>query len=136
MADTATLRRFIKYTIVGGIGTLVHYLILIVLVAAHLTGPVVATVVGALCGAIFNYFLNARITFKKIANLVSIRRFALIAILGAAINGLLMAIQIHFLMVNYLVAQAVATAVVLGLTYSLNTLWTFRSGTARRERGL
>ena len=126
MSKFATLLQFAKYAVVGAFGTVIHYLILIVLVSSSLTNPVIASITGALTGAIVNYFLNVKITFKTEANLLSIRRFALIALVGAALNGLLMAIGMKLLTSNYLVVQCVATSLVLGLTYVVNSRWTFQ----------
>ena len=48
------------------------------------------------------------------------------AIFGAFVNGLLMIVLSDLGHVNYLVAQVIASAVVLAITYSVNLVWTFR----------
>ncbi len=47
-----------KFTIVGAFGTLVHYVILILLVEKSGAEAVVASSAGAAAGAFVNYFLN------------------------------------------------------------------------------
>lgn len=124
------LLRFLTYALVGAVGTLAQYCILIVTVSMHWLTPVTASVIGAIVGAIINYFLNARFTFRHDVHGSALPKFAMTALLGAALNGLLMKLQIDLLGWNYLVAQVVATALVMGITYFINLIWTFRSASS------
>jgi putative flippase GtrA len=126
MPERRGLFRFIVYAMVGAVGTLAQYVILVTAVSLHWSSPVVASVIGALVGGIINYLLNARITFRSRSHASSLPKFALIALLGAAVSGIMMKTLIDLAGLNYLFAQVIATVVVLGLTYSLNLLWTFR----------
>ncbi|MET0319650.1 MAG: GtrA family protein [Duganella sp.] len=118
--------QFLLYALVGAVGTLAHYAVLISTVSLHLLGPVAASVTGAIVGAIVNYFLNVRYTFRSASNGPAMVKFAITAALGALLNGLLMKLQIDAFGLHYLVAQLIATVVVLLLTYTINLLWTFR----------
>ena len=84
----------------------------------------------AVVGAIINYILNAKFTFNRTGHAQALPRFALIAIAGALINGVLMKILIYAAGLNYMIAQVLATFIVLALTYSMNSIWTFRSAAA------
>ncbi|MBC7787024.1 MAG: GtrA family protein [Methylophilaceae bacterium] len=103
-----------------------QYAILVLSVTMHLLTPVVASVIGAIVGAIINYLLNARFTFRSKAHSSTLPKFAMTALLGAVINGLLMKIFIDIFWMNYLLAQIISTVIVLGITYSINLAWTFR----------
>jgi putative flippase GtrA len=127
MTKAANLFRFVRYGLVGAVGTLVQYAILVAMVSAHLAQPATASMVGAVAGAIVNYLLNARFTFDQTPHAQALPKFALTAVLGAALNGILMKIFVDVLGMHYLLAQVGATVIVLGLTYSINALWTFRS---------
>lgn len=126
MSRSANLFRIVRYGAVGAIGTLAHYAILVGLVSMHLATPVAASMVGAVAGALVNYILNAKYTFQHTRHAQALPKFALIAIAGAVMNGALMKIMIDKLGLHYLVAQVLATVIVLGVTYTANSLWTFR----------
>ncbi|KQQ46359.1 hypothetical protein ASF61_18350 [Duganella sp. Leaf126] len=120
------LWRFVRYALVGAVGTLAHYAVLFITVSLHWLAPVAASVTGAVVGAIVNYFLNARYTFKRASSGQSMLRFAATAAFGAVLNGVLMQLLTTVAGLHYLLAQLAATAVVLLLTYTINLLWTFR----------
>ena len=84
-------RQFVLFALVGGIGTAVHYSVLIALVELVAARPALAYVAGATCGAVTNYFLNRTHTFKsRRAHAQAATAFALIVVLGIVLNGLLM----------------------------------------------
>lgn len=130
MAERRNLIRFVTYAMVGAVGTVAQYVILASLVSLHWAGPVSASVTGAVVGAVINYLLNARFTFASKSHSSALPKFAATAVLGAAVNGLLMKVLIDFANVNYLVAQLIASAAVLALTYCINLVWTFRRSDA------
>lgn len=125
--DAARVFRFFRYGLVGAIGTLAQYAILVGAVSTHIATPVTASMAGAVAGAIINYILNAKYTFNHKGHVQALPKFALIAVIGALMNGVLMKILIDTFGLNYLVAQVLATFIVLGMTYMLNSRWTFRS---------
>ncbi len=131
MRDRPGLLRFVTYAIVGAVGTLAQYAILVASVAMHWFSPVIASVIGAVVGAVINYLLNARITFRTHAHSSALPKFAITALLGVVINEVLMKVLIDFLGMNYLIAQIIATLVVLGVTYGINLVWTFRRAGTR-----
>lgn len=119
---------FFRYSGAGALGTGAHYGLLVVLVELCGLNAAVAAVGGALTGALVNYCLNYRYTFRSAAGhrLAGIR-FALVAFAGAALNGLIVAVLVSRGL-NYLLAQLVATGVVLALGFFGNRHWTFASG--------
>lgn len=120
--------RFLIYTAAGAVGTACQYAVLILLVQSGLATPVPASALGALVGAVVNYGLNYRITFKSQAShLKAASRFGLIALAGIVLNTGLMHLLTIQLTLNYLLAQLLSSAAVLMLTYSANALWTFGS---------
>lgn len=128
MPDARTARRFIVYAGVGAIGTGAQYTILIALVRAGWANPVASSMLGAAVGAVVNYWLNHRVTFRTAApHSTAMPKFATIALLSVLANGLLMKLFAVYLGLNYLVAQVIATGLVLGLTYGLNSAWTFKA---------
>ena len=126
MSDLHVARRFAVYAGVGAIGTCTQYAVLIAMVRSGYASPALSSMAGATIGAIVNYSLNRRITFRSNSNPLSTApKFAIIALLGVLTNGLCMKLFATILELNYLVAQLVTTALVLGLTYLFNSAWTF-----------
>ena len=107
--------------------TVVHYVVLLVLVELAGLPAAPAAVMGALCGAVSAYMINRSITFTSSAasHQQALPRFMLVAAAGAALNGALVWGGVQWLHWHYLAAQALATVLVLGLTYRLNRSWTF-----------
>jgi putative flippase GtrA len=103
-----------------------HYAPLVALVQAGLAGPVLASTVGAVAGAIVNYLLNRSYTFASSRrHRESAPRFMAIAAAGTAMNAALLAALVEGAGIHYLAAQVVATLAVLGFTYVANRAWTF-----------
>ncbi|MCP3726215.1 GtrA family protein [Paraburkholderia sp. CNPSo 3272] len=137
MLDLRMARRFALYAGVGAIGTGAQYAILIAMVRSGCASPAISSMAGAAVGAVVNYSLNRRITFRSNTNPLSTApKFAVIALLGVMANGVCMKFFATILGVNYLIAQMLTTALVLGMTYLFNSAWTFNeagrfSGTSR-----
>lgn len=121
------MRQFLLYAAVGASGTVVHYAILIAGVSLGL-GPVWASTIGAIGGAIANYFLNHRLTFKSDArHLSSAPKFFAVAAAGAGVNWLAMTSLTSWTGMHYLAAQLISTAIVLALSFTINRAWSFRN---------
>lgn len=119
--------QFFWYVVAGGIATAVHYAVLIALVESSSLAAAPSAAIGTLCGAGVSYWLNRRMTFagSNTRHVQALPRFMAIALLGACLNGLLVWLGVSMLGWHYLAAQALATVLVVGLTFRLNRLWTF-----------
>lgn len=120
------LRQFLLFTGVGAIGTLFHYLTLVTLVHSGGLSPLYASTAGFCVGACVNYVLNYNYTFnsnKKHSE--TLVKFMLVALIGLAINALIMYIGTEWLQIHYILVQIVATGIVLLSNFSFNKLWTF-----------
>jgi putative flippase GtrA len=119
-------RQFLRYGAVGTVGTALQYAMLIALVQWAGTPPLAASTGGAVAGALANYLLNHRWTFASArAHQQSLPRFAAVALAGIALNAIVLATMLHFLGGHYLVAQLIATGVVLFAGFLANRAWTF-----------
>jgi len=120
--------RLAGYACVGATGTAIQYLVLGTLVRTHVLGVVAASCVGALCGAIVNYGLNYRFTFRNAPpHRTAAPRFVLVAAAALGLNGALMFVLTHWTPLPWLPAQCITTACVLLLTYTASSVWTFRA---------
>ncbi len=118
--------QFGKFLLVGGFSTALQYLILFALVQAAGVDPVVASSIGYVLSALANYDLNYRLTFRsRVPYLGGMLRFALVHAVGFLLNGSLMAAGTKLFGLHYLVAQVIATVVVLFWNFFANRRWTF-----------
>jgi len=126
LADIVWIRQFVGFAGVGVVGTAGHYATLIALV--HLVGlvPLLASIAGFVVGAIINYFLNYRFIFRsRKRHSEALVKFLTVASAGLCLNALAVWLGMEWLRWHYLVAQVVATGIVLVWNFSANKIWTF-----------
>jgi putative flippase GtrA/DNA-binding beta-propeller fold protein YncE len=125
---------FLRYVGAGGVGTSLHYALLVLFVEALHTSPAFASVVGAMAGAAVNYLLNYHLTFVSLAShRHTVPRFFTVAAFSTALNGVGMSFLVEGLGLHYLLSQIVCTAGVLAVGYLLNKSWTFRNRSEPEE---
>jgi len=108
------LRQFFRFSGVGCVSAVAHYGLLILLVQGVRADAVTASAAGALLGAVVNYALNYRFTFRSNkAHHESFSKFAVVALVGLGLNTLLMWILVDGLGAYYLLAQVLTTGLVL-----------------------
>lgn len=126
------LRQFLTFSGVGLVAAIAHYGVLIALVEGVGMAPVIATLWGFLAGAAVSYVLNRRYTFRSDRpHSAAVPRFLAVSTGGFFLNGLVMWVLNENWGVQYLLAQVIATLIVLSWNFSANLLWTFRTGTDR-----
>ena len=112
---------FVRYTLIGGIATAVHYAVLVVLVEGFNFSPSLSAMFGALCGALAAYIGNREFTFASSAlHRIALPRFLVIAAVGAMLSGGIVWVGTVILAWHYLAAQLLATLLIVLLTYPLN----------------
>jgi putative flippase GtrA len=120
------MRRFIRYSTVGAFATAVHYLLLVLCVELGRWPAYAASGFGAVVGAQVAYAGNRWFTFAHRGGVgTSWLRFQGTALFGALLGMAVVAGAVH-LGLHYVLAQMVATAASLLLTFAVNRRWTFR----------
>ncbi|GIX49570.1 MAG: hypothetical protein KatS3mg131_3781 [Candidatus Tectimicrobiota bacterium] len=120
------LRQFACFLGVGAVGTAVHYGTLMLLVALARLSPVLASGIGFVLGALVNYGLNYRLTFRSTkSHLEAVAKFYAVAFFGLGLNTLLLGLLIWHLHLHYVAAQVAATATVSLVGFIGNRCWTF-----------
>jgi len=119
--------RFLRFATVGAIATGIHYLIVIVLVDAVNMEAVRASSIGFVISAILNYQLNYRYTYhSKVEHRGAIIKFFVVASVGLVLNATTMHVVTEVGGVHYMLAQLIATLLVLVWNFAGNGLWTFK----------
>jgi putative flippase GtrA len=126
-ARRTILGEFVYFAGLGAIGTFLQYIALIALVEIAGVWPVTASVVGFILGGFVNFYLNYRYTFQSTQDqLEAFTKFMVVALVGLALNTLIMAVAIEIFTLHYLFAQIIATGLGLVVNFAGNLLWTFR----------
>jgi putative flippase GtrA len=126
-ATGADLQQLALFLVAGGTATVVQYCALVALVEAARANPIWAAILAYLCGATTSYLLNFRFTFRN--STTSFRegmaKFLIVNVIGLGLNTLIFAI-LRDIGAYYLLAQAVATGLVLIWNYAGARLFVFR----------
>jgi putative flippase GtrA len=119
---------FIRYSISGGVAAVAHFGLLIILVEWTNTNPTLASAIG-FCIAIFvNYTLLYHYTFKAVgSHSVMFTRYVIVTVAMLGVNTTIFWILNEQQDVPYLMAQVVATGIVVMLNFNINRLYTFKS---------
>ena len=122
------LSQFVIFSAIGAVGTGGHYATLIVLVELLSQPAVLASTCGFIVGALINYILNYHITFQSSKpHRQALLQFLLIAVMGGLMNTALMYIGVERIHLHYLIAQVLATALVLLWNFFASKHWAFKT---------
>lgn len=128
----STRLQFTKFLIVGGSCTALQYLCLWLLVHFAQVDPTLASSIGFVLSAVLNFHLNHYFTFGSGAPYArAAASFALVSGIGLLLNAALMKVLTDGLLLHYLLAQVVTTAIVLCWNFGANKWWTY--GRPRRQ---
>lgn len=118
---------FARYALIGGVATATHYALLTLLVEGLQAPAGASAALGAGAGALVAYAGNRRFTFETslASHARALPRFMAVATLGVVLSGLIVHWGSVVLGVHYLLAQALATVLVLILGYHVNHRWSF-----------
>ncbi len=87
---------------------------------------------GFAAGAMVNYSLNYRFTFRSgNPHYTSLPKFLAVALAGLCLNTMIMTLATE--RIHYLLSQSIATILVLGWNFLCNRYWTFRCGSLLRS---
>jgi putative flippase GtrA len=119
-------RQLLAYVFAGGVTAVAHYALLILLVELGRVDPVPATLAGFALGAIVSYTLNRWLTFDAThTHGQATWRFALIALGGFALTGLLMQLFVGRAGLPYLPMQIVTTLLVMVFSFLGHKFFSF-----------
>ncbi len=127
LAAHAEVRQFLRFLIVGATATSVQYAVLILLVEGAKEPKFWSAVAAYLCGLVASYLFNRRFTFAGTQTHfgLAFAKFFAVAIVGLGLNMAIFA-ALTSAGFYYLLAQVVATGLVLIWNYAGSKLFVFR----------
>lgn len=120
------MKLFGKFALIGGLATLLQYLLLVVFVEWLGAPEVLSSALAYAGSAVFNYLANYHLTFKSQADHRSTFPKFVILVIAALIINTLVFFLAHSLGAHYLIAQIVATLVTLVINFLVHKLWIYR----------
>lgn len=105
-----SLKRFMKFIIVGGIGTIVNLIVFYLLVKYLSLWYIFSAIISFLVAVTNNYFLNKKWTFAMAVR-SSYLRFVFVSLTGLGINIIVLFLLVEYLKINYLFAQLIAIGI-------------------------
>ncbi len=129
-------KRFIRYAIVGTLGTAIDVGVLWLLLIISGINPhadsllYLFTTVAFIAAFLNNYFLNKFWTFEIKEKRYALRQFVkffIASVIGLLLTNALMGLLVVIFIVPVIPAKLVTSAVVLGWNFCANTYWTFRT---------
>jgi putative flippase GtrA len=119
---------FIKFLGVGVIATIIQYLILILLVEMFFAAPLIASTCGFIFSSTINYLLNYYFTFGSQAkHQLAAMKFVMVAAAGLALNSSIVYLLTERWITHYILAQVVATFIVLLWNFFAHQHWTYKT---------
>ncbi len=130
------MKRFALFVGIGGLSTLIQFLLLSVFVELHLLPEVAASATGYVLSSVFNYWANYRFTFNSSSDhRETFPKFVIAVAIGLSANTLIFAAFLflfdHYLPLpwveHYLVAQFFATGITVFLNFCVHKFWIYRN---------
>jgi putative flippase GtrA len=123
---TAVVRQFGRFVAVGAAATATHVGVAMALVESGTVGFSVANIVAFCVALVVSYLGNHGWTFAAVgAHARRFPRFAVVAVMGLALNQLIVFLTVGLAGWNYRIALAVVVLVVPGLSFAVNRRWVF-----------
>ncbi len=121
-------RQLGRYLVAGGTATLVHLCLLAALVELLGTPATLASAIGFCIACGVNYTIQYYWTFAAVGSHgILFARYALVTIVMLGVNTVFFWLLHSRAGAPYLLAQALATAMVVGLNFETNRRYTFKS---------
>jgi putative flippase GtrA len=120
--------KLFSYGIIGLVGTLTHFSILVLLVELFHLEPVISSSIGFIVTVIVSFYLNRRFTFRTKSNQTTTTfiKYSVVSCSGFILNSAIMYSSVHIFSLHYSIAQAIVVVVLPISNFLLNNFWTFR----------
>ncbi|WP_282939562.1 GtrA family protein [Paenibacillus sp. RC67] len=121
------IKLILKYGIVGVLGTLLHFAVLVALVEWARMQPVWASAIGFIVVLLVSYLLNKYWTFQDSpSGWRPLVKYTVVSGFGLLLNSGIMYTAVDLLHWNYLIGQCFVVIAVPISNFIFNYYWTFR----------
>ena len=119
--------KFVRYSLVGIIGTFIHLSILTVFVEVLHYEPVISSANGFIFTVVISYYLNYKWTFKaKSSHRFALPRYIAVSLMGLCLNTAILFFTVNLLQLWYGIGQAIAVVTIPLHNFILNSYWAFK----------
>ena len=120
--------QIVRFLSAGGVAVACQWVLLIAFVELDLLRPVPASCVGFAAATSLSYLLRRRFVFRsRLAHRHCLPRYTLVATAALGLTAAVMALGTHVLILPYLAAQLLTSAIVTSWNFTAHRLWTFRA---------
>lgn len=122
------VRQFMKFSVVGGVNTVVDFGVYLILTRLLDVPYVLAGALSFTVASTNSYIWNRRWTFRDRETQVVTQyvKFFVVSAVGLGLNAGILFFLVHTWGVHDIIAKAVAIGVVVAWNFSVNKLWIFR----------
>jgi putative flippase GtrA len=120
--------KVLRYGIVGVIGTVTHFSVLVILVELFNQSALLSSSIGFIVTVLISFVLNSKYTFKqgKDHNHIKFMKYAIVSCTGFLLNYVMMYTFVEILSFHYSIAQGFVVIVLPISNFLLNNYWTFK----------
>lgn len=122
-------KEFIKFAVVGLIGTIINLAILYFLTELFGVYYIISAIFAFIIAMTSNFILNKIWTFKEDIRenaLTKYGKFAIVSIIGLIVNLIFLYVFTEYLGIYYLISQVLAIGIALFVNFFGNKIWTFK----------
>ncbi|MEQ2527385.1 GtrA family protein [Bacillaceae bacterium CLA-AA-H227] len=118
--------KFVKYSLVGCISTLIYFLSVFIFVEIFDNEPVSASAISFIIMTVISFLLNKRFTFGSDFSYDTLLRFLAVSAIGFTLNFGIMYLIVNVFSLHYVIGELVTTLVIPIINFILNNYWTFK----------
>jgi putative flippase GtrA len=119
------LLKFMRYSVVGCICTLIYFLTVFILVEFYNKEPVNSSAISFVIMTVFSFLLNMKYTFGGDYSFKKLFRFFIVSFIGFMLNYGIMYSVVELLSLHYSIGELVTILVIPLVNFTLNNYWTF-----------
>lgn len=120
------LMKFITYSFVGFICTLIYFISVFIFVELFDKDPVYGSTMAFMIMTVFSFLLNIKYTFGGDFTFNKLFRFIIVSIIGFILNFGIMYTVCEVLSFHYSIGELVTILVIPLVNFTLNNFWTFK----------
>lgn len=127
MLRSSFFQKYIRYNLVGLLGTSLYLCILFFLVHGLHYPAVISSIIAFIINVLFNFVLSFYWVFRGKTIRAPLLRFILVSLLGLTINTSIMYMVVHILYWPYYLGVVLAAFIVPLSNFLLHHFWSFRA---------